>query len=385
MTTKPGVRPARPFFSSGPTAKHAGWNPENFGAETRGRSHRSAVCKARLKEAIDRTRALLEVPDEFRIAIVPASDTGAVEMAMWTMLGLRPVTVAAWESFGSDWVEDIGKQLKIEARMLTAPFGELPDLASFDPSHDLVFTWNGTTAGVRVPNADWIPADREGLAICDATSAAFAQPLDWSKLDVVTYSFQKVMGGEAGHGVLIISPRAVERLETYTPPWPLPKIFRLTNKGKLNEGVFAGVTINTPSMLVIEDYIDALKWGVSLGGLSALMARADANLAVLTEWAAKTDWVDFLCQDETIRSNTGVCFKIVDPAVAALDVDGQRAFVKKMEALLAEENAGVDLGAYPAAPPGLRIWCGATVERSDIEALCPWLNWAFAEAKASLS
>ncbi len=379
----PGIRPARPYFSSGPCAKRPGWALEKISTESLGRSHRSSIGKARLKEAISETRAVLEVPDDFRIGIVPASDTGAVEMAMWSMLGARPTTVVAWESFGAGWVSDAVKQLKLDARVLEAPYGELPDLASVDPAHDVVFTWNGTTSGVRAPNADWIAADGAGLAICDATSAAFAQPLDWAKLDVVTFSFQKVLGGEAAHGVLILGPRAVERLESYTPPWPLPKIFRLTKGGKLIDGVLEGATINTPSMLVIEDYLDALKWARSVGGLEGLCARADANLAALERWVAQTPWVDFLAADPATRSNTSVCLKIVDETVAALDDDAQRAFVKDMEKRLAAEDVAFDVGGYRDAPPGLRIWCGATVETSDVEALCPWLDWAFAEASAA--
>ncbi|HNR75534.1 MAG TPA: phosphoserine transaminase [Parvularculaceae bacterium] len=385
MTTKPGVRPARPYFSSGPCAKRPGWSPQNLGVETLGRSHRAKLGKTRLKEAIDRTRALLEVPDDYRIGIVPASDTGAVEMALWSLLGARPVTMIAWESFGETWVTDVVKQLKLDATVLRAPYGALPDLSKVDPETDIVFTWNGTTSGVRAPNADWIAADRKGLAICDATSAAFAQALDWPKLDVVTFSFQKALGGEGGHGVLILSPRAVERLESYKPAWPMPKIFRLTKGGKLIEGVFEGDTINTPSMLVIEDYVDALKWGASIGGLKEMMRRADSNLHALSQWVARTDWIDFLCSDEKARSNTSVCLKIVDPAIASLADDEQRAFVKKMESLLGKEEAAYDIGGYRDAPPGLRIWCGATIERADIEALCPWLDWAFAEAKNSLN
>ena len=379
MTTKPGVRPARPFFSSGPCAKRPGWSPQNLGIETLGRSHRAKLGKTRLKEAIDRTRALLEIPGDYRIGIVPASDTGAVEMALWSLLGARPVTLLAFESFGEGWVTDVVKQLKLDAAVLTAPYGLLPDLSKADPASDIVFTWNGTTSGVRVPNADWIAADREGLTICDATSAAFAQKLDWPKLDVTTFSFQKALGGEGGHGVLILSPRAVARLESYKPQWPLPKIFRLTKGGKLIEGVFEGETINTPSMLVIEDWVDALKWGAGEGGLKELIRRADSNLHAMTQWAARTPWVDFLCADEASRSNTSVCLKIVDPAVASLSDEQQRAFVKQMEMLLGKEEAAYDIGGYRDAPPGLRIWCGATVERADIEALCPWLDWAFSE------
>ncbi|MFZ5616119.1 MAG: phosphoserine transaminase, partial [Pseudomonadota bacterium] len=373
------------YFSSGPCAKRPGWSVQNLGIETLGRSHRAKIGKTRLKEAIDRTRALLEVPFDYRIGIVPASDTGAVEMALWSLLGARPLTMLAWESFGEGWVTDVVKQLRLDAVTLTAPYGALPDLSKVDPSSDIVFTWNGTTSGVRVPNADWITPDREGLTICDATSAAFAQPLDWPKLDVVTFSFQKALGGEGGHGVLILSPRAAARLESYKPVWPLPKIFRLTKGGKLIEGVFEGETINTPSMLVIEDWIDALKWGASVGGLKELIRRADSNLHAISQWVDRTDWVDFLCADEACRSNTSVCLRIVDPAFASMDEVKQRAFVKEMESLLGKEAAAFDIGGYRDAPPGLRIWCGATVERADIEALCPWLDWAFAEAKASLN
>lgn len=381
----PGVRPARPSFSSGPCAKRPGWTPNNLNASTLGRSHRSKIGKSRLKEAIDRTRALLEIPEDFRIGIVPASDTGAMEMAMWSMLGERPVDMLAWESFGAGWVTDVIKQLKIDARKLEAPYGALPDLSQVNAAHDVVFTWNGTTSGVRVPDANWIAADREGLTICDATSAVFAQEIDWSKIDVLTYSWQKVLGGEGAHGVLVLGPRAVGRLESYTPAWPLPKIFRLTKGGKLIEGIFEGATINTPSMLCVEDYIDALKWGAELGGLSVMRARSDASLAMLSEWVAATDWIEFLCEDPKNRSNTSVCLTITDQAIAALPEAEQRAFVKHMEALLAQEEAAFDLGGYRDAPPGLRIWCGATVETSDIEALLPWLEWAFANAKASLS
>ena len=384
MSAVPGVRPARPFFSSGPCAKRPGWSPEILIAPTLGRSHRASVGKARLKDAIERTRALLEVPSSFLIGIVPASDTGAVEMAMWSLLGPRPVDMLAWESFGQGWVTDAVKQLKLDARVLNAPYGALPDLAQVNPDHDVVFTWNGTTSGVRVPHADWIAEDRKGLVICDATSAAFAQPLDWSRLDVVTFSFQKVLGGEGGHGVLILGPRAVERLETHTPAWPLPKIFRLTKGGKLIADIFEGATINTPSMLVIEDYIDALKWGAGLGGLGALHARADENFRRLAAWVGKTDWIDFLAEDPATRSNTSVCLKIVDPRFTALEEAAQRAFVKQMETLLSREEAAFDIGGYRDAPPGLRIWCGATVDASDIDALCPWLDWAFAEAGAAL-
>ena len=381
MTSMPTARPARAYFSSGPCAKRPGWSPQNFQSDTLGRSHRSGVGKARLKEAIDRTRNILQLPDDYRIGIVPASDTGAVEMAMWSMLGERPVDMLAWESFGQGWINDAVKQLDLDARVHTAPYGEIADLSAVDPVHDVVFTWNGTTSGVRVENADWISANREGIVICDATSAIFAQPLEWPKLDVVTYSWQKVLGGEGGHGVLILSPRAVERLESYTPPRPLPKLFRLTKGGKLIEGVFEGATINTPSMLCVEDYIDALTWAESLGGLDALHARADANAAALSEWVARTDWIDHLAADPSTRSNTSVCLSIVDAPFAALDETAQRAFVKTMAKSLDDEGVAFDIAGYRDAPPGLRIWCGATVETSDIEALGPWLDWAFAKTK----
>ena len=378
--SKPTQKPQRPHFSSGPCAKRPGWSLTNLTSAVTGRSHRSKVGKARLKQAIEKTRQLLSVPDDYRIGIVPASDTGAVEMAMWSMLGARPVTVVAWESFGLGWVTDAVKQLKLDPVVLKAEYGDLPDLASVNPGHDVVFTWNGTTSGVRVPNGDWIPSDRGGLTICDATSAAFAQTLDWAKLDVTTFSWQKVMGGEASHGMLILGPRAVERLSTFAPDRPLPKIFRLTKGGKLIEGIFEGATINTPSMLCVEDYIDALDWGASIGGLSALTARADANLAVLTRWVEATPWVDFLCGQASIRSNTSVTFKVTDPRIASMPEGDQRAFVKEIEKLLDGEAAAYDIGGYRDAPPGLRIWCGATVEASDLEALTPWLDWAFEQA-----
>ena len=380
---KPAVRPARPSFSSGPCIKRPGWSPEKLNAPTLGRSHRSKIGKTRLKEAIDRTKSLLELPDDYRVGIVPASDTGAMEMAMWSMLGARPVDMLAWESFGQGWVTDVVKQLDLDARVMTAPYGELPDLGDVNSDHDVVFTWNGTTSGVRVPDADWIAAEREGLTICDATSAAFAQAIDWPKIDVATFSWQKVMGGEAAHGVLILSPRAVERLENYTPPWPLPKIFRLTKNGKLIEGVFEGATINTPSMLCVEDYIDTLEWGASVGGLRGLQERADKNFQTLAKWVEQTGWIDFLCAKPAHRSNTSVCLRIIDGNFAALDESDQRSFVKKMEALLADEDAAFDIGGYRDAPPGLRIWCGSTVESADIEVLCPWLDWAFAQVKAA--
>ncbi|MBN9594771.1 MAG: phosphoserine transaminase [Afipia sp.] len=383
---KPGSKPSVPHFSSGPCAKRPGWTPQNLDQSALGRSHRAKVGKAKLKLAIDLTREVLEVPADYKIGIVPASDTGAVEMALWSLLGPRPVTAIAWESFGDGWVTDIIKQLKLkDVVKLTAGYGEIPDLSKADKNSDIVFTWNGTTSGVRVPNADWIAADREGLTICDATSAAFAQPLDWAKLDVVTFSWQKALGGEGAHGMLILSPRAVARLESYTPPWPLPKIFRMTKGGKLIDGIFVGETINTPSMLCVEDYLDALNWAKSVGGLKALIARADASTKVLADWKAKTPWVDFLAVDPAIRSNTSVCLKVVDPAITALSADAQADFAKKLVAAVEKEGAGFDFGHYRDAPAGLRIWCGATVEAKDVEILTQWLDWAFAETKASLA
>jgi len=383
---KPGSKPSVPHFSSGPCAKRPGWTPQNLDQSALGRSHRAKVGKAKLKLAIDLTREVLEVPADYKIGIVPASDTGAVEMALWSLLGPRPVTAIAWESFGDGWVTDIIKQLKLkDVVKLTAGYGEIPDLSKADKNSDIVFTWNGTTSGVRVPNADWIAADREGLTICDATSAAFAQPLDWAKLDVVTFSWQKALGGEGAHGMLILSPRAVARLESYTPPWPLPKIFRMTKGGKLIDGIFVGETINTPSMLCVEDYLDALNWAKSVGGLKALIARADASTKVLADWKAKTPWVDFLAVDPAIRSNTSVCLKVVDPAITALSADTQADFAKKLVAAVEKEGAGFDFGHYRDAPAGLRIWCGATVEAKDVEILTQWLDWAFAETKASLA
>ncbi|WP_309606343.1 phosphoserine transaminase [Phenylobacterium sp.] len=387
MTTlaKPAMRPARPEFSSGPCAKRPGWTPENLQNAVLGRSHRSKLGKARLKDAIDRTRAVLEVPDDFLIGIVPGSDTGAVEMAMWSMLGARPVQLLAFESFGKDWVTDVTKQLKLDAEVLDAPYGQLPDLTRVRPDADLVFTWNGTTSGVRVPNGDFIAADREGITICDATSAAFAQDLAWDKLDVVTFSWQKALGGEAAHGVLILSPRAVARLESYTPAWPMPKLFRMTKGGKVTLDLFEGATINTPSMLAVEDAIDALKWAASIGGLAEMKRRADANLGVLEAWAQKTPWVAFLAEDPAIRSNTSVCLKVIDPAITSLSPDAQAEFAKKLAALLEKEAVALDVGGYRDAPPGLRIWCGATVETSDIDALTPWLDWAFASVASELT
>ncbi len=380
----PVVKPVRPYFSSGPCAKRPGWSPSNFSQDTLGRSHRAAVGKARLQEAIDKTRTLLQVPNDYRIGIVPASDTGAVEMAMWSLLGARPVDILAWESFGAGWVTDAVKQLNLDPNVYTAPYGEIADLVAIHPDHDLVFTWNGTTSGVRVPNGDFISDQRKGLTICDATSAVFAQKLDWSKLDVTTWSWQKVLGSEAAHGMLILSPRAVERLENYTPPWPMPKIFRLTKNGKLNEGIFKGATINTPSMLCVEDFIDALSWGESIGGLDALCARADDNLHSISQWIEKSSWAGFLCQKTELRSNTSVCISIMDPDIAALPEDKQYSFIKAMAKLLEDHKVAFDIAGYRDAPPGLRIWCGATIENADIKALMPWLDWAFSCVKADL-
>ncbi len=378
--TRPGTKPARPHFSSGPCAKPPGWGPEHLATGSLGRSHRSKLGKSRLVYAIELTRQVLRIPDTHRIGIVPGSDTGAVEMAMWTMLGARPVTMAAWESFGEGWVTDALKQLKLDATVAKAPYGELPDLTTIDPSHDVVFTSNGTTSGVRVANYDWIRNDREGLTFADATSGAFAQDLPWDKLDVTTFSWQKVLGGEGGHGVLILGPRAVERLESYVPDRPLPKIFRLTSKGKLIEGIFKGETINTPSMLAVEDYIWALEWARGVGGLTGLISRADANAAALDAFVQATPWIDHLAADPATRSNTSVCLKFSDAAVAGLDDEAKNAIVKKMASLLEGEDAAYDIAGYRDAPPGLRIWCGATVETADIEALGPWLDWAWHSA-----
>ena len=378
--TAPATRPARPHFSSGPCAKRPGWTPQSLNLDAHGRSHRGKLGKSRLKLAIDLTRELLGVPADYRIGIVPASDTGAVEMAMWSLLGARPVTTLAWESFGEGWVTDAVKQLKLDPAVIKAPYGALPDLASVDQSHDVVFTWNGTTSGVRVPDGDWIRDDRDGLMIADATSAVFAMPLPWHKLDVVTYSWQKVLGGEGAHGMLILSPRAVARLESYTPAWPLPKIFRMTKGGKLIEGIFEGETINTPSMLCVEDYIDALQWARSIGGLDALIARSSANATALDTWVQKTDWIDHLASDPATRSTTSVCLAITDPRAA-----GNADVPKRIAALLEKEGIAFDINGYRDAPPGLRIWCGATVDTADIEALCPWLDWAFARALADLN
>jgi phosphoserine aminotransferase len=382
----PSVRPVVPHFSSGPCAKRPGWSLQKLAGALLGRSHRSKPGRVKLKRAIDLTREVLRIPADYRIGIVPASDTGAIEMALWSLLGPQPVTMLAWESFGEGWINDVVKELKLKnVTVLRAPYGELPDLGSVDPASDIVFTWNGTTSGTRVPNADWIAAARTGLSICDATSAAFAQPLDWSKLDVTTFSWQKVLGGEAAHGMLILSSRAVARLETYKPPWPMPKIFRVTKGGKLNEAIFAGETINTPSMLCVEDYLDALEWAQSIGGLKALHARADANAKVIADWAARTSWIDFLTRDPALRSNTSVCLKVVDPAVTRLPAEAQAVFVKGIAAALEKEGVAYDIAAYRDAPSGLRIWCGSTVESTDVEALTLWLDWAYATAKAALA
>ena len=383
MTTPatPELRPANTHFSSGPCSKRPGWSFDALSDAALGRSHRAKVGKSKLKQAIDLTREILQVPADYRIGIVPASDTGAVEMALWSLLGPRGVDMVAWESFGSGWVSDVVKELKLpDTRKFVADYGKLVD---FD--RDVVFTWNGTTSGVRVANADFIPANRKGLTICDATSAAFAQDLDFAKLDVITFSWQKVLGGEGAHGILILSPRAVERLESYEPSWPLPKIFRMTKGGKIIEGIFQGETINTPSMLCVEDYIDALNWAKSLGGLKALIARADANAQAIDDFVAKTDWIANLAVDPATQSNTSVCLKIVDKDVAALDAAGQDAFAKGMVALLEKQAVAHDIGAYRDAPSGFRIWAGATIETSDIKALMPWFDWAFATQKATLS
>jgi phosphoserine aminotransferase len=382
---KPDQRPANPNFSSGPCAKRPGWSLQALAGAPLGRSHRAKIGKARLEQAIALTREVLGVPADYRIGIVPASDTGAVEMALWSLLGARGVDMVAWESFGAGWVTDVVKQLKLaDVRTIDAPYGKLPDLRQIDFDRDVVFTWNGTTSGVRVPNGNFIPADRGGLTICDATSAAFAQRLDFEKLDVVTFSWQKVLGGEGAHGVLILSPRAVERLESYKPAWPLPKIFRLTSNGKLIEGIFKGETINTPSMLCVEDYIDALLWAKQIGGLTGLVARADENFSVIDRFVAQSHWLGHLAVDPSTRSNTSVCLSIVDPAVTALAADEQAAFAKAIASVLEKEGVAYDIGSYRDAPAGLRIWAGATVEASDLERLMPWLDWAFAKELATL-
>jgi phosphoserine aminotransferase len=385
--TVPAARPRVPHFSSGPCAKRPGWSLKALGDAALGRSHRAKIGKDKLKLAIDLTREVLQVPADYRIGIVPASDTGAVEMAMWSLLGARGVDMVAWESFGEGWVTDVVKQLKLtDARVITAPYGELPNLKKVDTkTRDVVFTWNGTTSGVRVPDASWIADDREGLTICDATSAAFAQRLDWPKLDVTTFSWQKVLGGEAAHGMIILSPRAVERLVTWKPAWPLPKIFRMTSGGKLSEGIFAGETINTPSMLAVEDYLDALHWAKKVGGLDGLVKRADGNLRVIAKFVRENDWIEFLAVKPKTRSNTSVCLTFTDPAVTALSPDAQAAFAKQVVSIIEKAGAGYDLGHYRDAPPGLRIWCGATVQSRDLKALLPWISYAFTEAKAGLS
>ena len=370
---KPAVKPARPFFSSGPCAKPPGWSPEKLQTESLGRSHRAKIGKSRLQLAIDLMREVLQVPDTHRIGIVPGSDTGAIEMAMWTMLGARPVTMMAWESFGEGWVTDVNKQLKLNATVLNAPYGEIPDLSAVDFSNDVVFTWNGTTSGARVPNGDWIADDRAGLTFNDATSAVFAYDMPWDKLDVTTFSWQKVLGGEGAHGVLILGPRAVERLESFTPSWPLPKVFRLMSKGALAEGIFKGETINTPSMLAVEDVIFALEWAKSVGGLQGLMSRSNANAAALGKIVEASDTLGFLAADPAIRSKTSVCLTVTG---------ADEAMIKKMASLLEAEGAAYDIAGYRDAPPGLRIWCGATVDTADIEALGPWLDWAYAQANS---
>ncbi len=379
---KPRVRPANPCFSSGPCAKRPGWTLQALEHALLGRSHRAKPGRAKLDEVVARSRAVLGIPKDYRLAVVPASDTGALEMALWSLLGARGVDVLAWESFGEGWATDVAKQLKLaDARLIRADYGSIPDLAKIDTDRDVVFTWNGTTSGVCVPNGAWIKPNRQGLTICDATSAAFAMALPWDKLDVATWSWQKALGGEAAHGMLALSPRAVQRLESYTPPWPLPKIFRLTSKGKFSEGIFQGETINTPSLLAVEDAIDGLTWAESIGGQPALLARAKANLTALTPWVERTPWIDFLVQDPAIRSWTSVCLKIVDEWFVRLPPEAQRAAVKRLEALLDAEGVAYDIAGHRDAPPGLRIWCGSTIERSDVEALLPWLDWAYGEMR----
>ncbi len=379
---KPSLRPQSPNFSSGPCAKRPGWSIDQLKDAALGRSHRSKIGKAKLGEVLDRSRKLLGLPADYRIGIVPASDTGAVEMALWSLLGSRPVEMVAWESFGSDWITDVVKQLKLpDVKSTVADYGKLPDLGAIDFKRDVVFTWNGTTSGVRVPNGDWIPADREGLTICDATSAAFAMALPWDKLDVVTWSWQKVLGGEAAHGMLVLSPRAVARLESTTPAWPMPKIFRMTKGGKIDEAIFKGDTINTPSMLAVEDAIDGLRWAESVGGVEGLIKRSEANLSTIARWVKQTDWVDFLAETPESRSCTSICLKIVDPWFTAQDADAQAEIAKKVASALEGEKVALDIAGYRAAPPGLRIWGGATVENADIAALLPWLDWAYAQVK----
>jgi phosphoserine aminotransferase len=377
---RPAVRPARPFFSSGPCAKRPGWTPEALNKALVGRSHRSKPGKTKLKDAIERTRKLLGIPANYKVGIVPASDTGAMEMAMWSLLGPMEVDIFAWESFGEDWVTDTVKQLKLKANVHKAAYGEIPDLKTAK-NRDVVFLWNGTTSGVKVPNGDWIPADRDGITICDATSAAFAMELPWDKLDVTTFSWQKVLGGEAAHGMLVLSPNAVTRLESYTPHWPMPKIFRMTKGGKLVDGIFEGETINTPSMIAVEDYLDALTWAESVGGLKGLIKRSNDNLAVLDAWTRKSGWAGFLAKDQAIRSNTSVCIKITDPWFASLGDEAKADAAKKIASVLEKEGVALDIAGYRSAPPGLRIWCGATIDAADLEALTPWLDWAWAQIK----
>jgi phosphoserine aminotransferase len=383
---KPGTRPASPLFSSGPCAKRPGWSLDALTDASIGRSHRAKGPKAKLQRVIEDSRSILGIPEDYRIGIVPASDTGAFEMAMWSVLGARPIDILAWESFGQGWATDVVKQLKLDdVRVLDAEYGALPDLGAVDFSRDVIFTWNGTTSGVRVPDGDWIPDDRAGLTLCDATSAAFAMDLPWEKLDIVTWSWQKVLGGEGQHGMLVLSPRAVERLESYAPAWPLPKIFRLTKGGKLNEDIFKGSTINTPSMLCVEDHLDALDWSREIGGIDALIARSNANFGVIDAWVADSVWAAFLADDPALRSTTSVCLKIIDPWFAALDADDQAAAAKAVSTLLDSEGVAFDIGAYRDAPPGLRIWAGATIEQSNLEALMFWLDWAFESVKADRS
>ena len=386
MAAKPDIRPSNPRFSSGPCAKRPGWTLEALAGAMLGRSHRAKEPKAQLAEVITRSKAILGMPADWRLGIVPASDTGAVEMALWSLLGPRGVDILAWESFSKDWATDVTKQLKLaDAKVISAGYGRLPDLAQVSPDRDVVFVWNGTTSGVRLPNADFIKADREGLAICDATSAAFAMDLPWDRLDAVTWSWQKVLGGEAAHGMLALSPRAVARLESHKPAWPMPKIFRMTKDGRINEGLFKGETINTPSMLCVEDALDGLRWAEGVGGLKGLIARSEGNLAAVAAWVAKTPWVDFLAEDAATRSCTSICLKIVAPWFTALDAEGQANAAKKLAGLLEKEGVALDAAAYRDAPPGLRIWGGATVETADIQALLPWLDWAFAQVEAEVA
>ncbi len=384
MAEKPRTRPARPQFSSGPCVKRPAWTPRVLDGALVGRSHRAPDALARIREVLDRSRAILGMPEDWRLGILPGSDTGAFEAAMWSLLGARGVDVLAWESFGSGWATDVSKQLRLaDARILEAPYGELPDLAAVDFERDVVFTWNGTTSGVRVPDGDWIPADRAGLTLCDATSAVFAMDLPFEKLDVVTWSWQKVLGGEAAHGMLALSPRAVERLESYAPPWPLPKVFRLTKGGRLNEGIFRGQTINTPSMLCVEDALDALRWAEEIGGLPELVRRSETNLGAVAAWVEKTDWIDFLARDPRTRSCTSICLAITDPWFEGLAEGDRAAAARSIAGRLAEEGVAFDIGSYRDAPPGLRIWGGATVETADVQALLPWLDWSFAEERSA--